>query len=106
VAEAAELPGMSVSVHDPKMRHGRKSASPRYDGHKGAIAADPASQLIVAGTVLPGNAQDHNHAFDAVEQACVFTILIPSPRRGLGPHRPPSSAGQVFGRTASGAPGV
>ena len=31
-----------VSVHDPEMRHGRKSRSPRFDGHKAAVAVDPA----------------------------------------------------------------
>lgn len=30
-----------VSVHDPEMRHGRKSASKRFDGHK--AATPPAS---------------------------------------------------------------
>jgi hypothetical protein len=39
-------PDRVVSVFDPEMRHGRKSASRRFDGHKGAIAVDPESQLI------------------------------------------------------------
>jgi hypothetical protein len=26
-----------VSVHDPELRHGRKSASKRIDGHKGPL---------------------------------------------------------------------
>jgi hypothetical protein len=58
-----------VAVHDPEMRHGRKSATRRFDGHKGAIAVDPESQLILAAEVLPGNAQDHERALDLVEQA-------------------------------------
>lgn len=29
-----------VSVHDPEMRHGRKSAQSRFDGYKAAIAVD------------------------------------------------------------------
>ncbi len=62
-------PDRLVSVHDPQMRHGRKSASRRFDGHKEVIAVDPESQLIVAATVLPGNAQDHEQALDVVEQA-------------------------------------
>jgi hypothetical protein len=28
-------PDRVVSVHDPEMRHGRKSATRRFDGHKG-----------------------------------------------------------------------
>ena len=58
-----------VSVHDPEMRHGRKSARRRFDGHKAAIAVDPESQLITAADVLPGNAQDHERALELVEQA-------------------------------------
>jgi hypothetical protein len=62
-------PHRVVSVHDPEMRHGRKSASRRFDGHKGAIAVDPESQLITAADVLPGNAPDHERALELVEQA-------------------------------------
>lgn len=57
-----------VSVHDPEMRHGRKSATRRFDGHKGAIAVDAESQLITAAAVLAGNAQDHEQALALVEQ--------------------------------------
>lgn len=62
-------PDRVVSVHDPQMRHGRKSASKRFDGHKAAIAVDPESQLITAVEVLPGNAPDHREALALVEQA-------------------------------------
>jgi hypothetical protein len=58
-----------VSVHDPEMRHGRKSKSKRFDGHKAAIAVDPETQLITAATVLPGNAPDADGALELVEQA-------------------------------------
>lgn len=62
-------PDRVVSVHDPEMRHGRKSAAKRFDGHKTAIAVDPESQLITAVGVLPDNAQDHEQALGLVEQA-------------------------------------
>jgi len=61
-------PDRVISVHDPEMRHGRKSASKRFDGHKGAIAVDPESQLITAADVLAGNIQDHERALELVEQ--------------------------------------
>ena len=35
-----------MSVHDPQMRHGHKSSSRRFDGHKAAIVVDTESQLI------------------------------------------------------------
>jgi hypothetical protein len=58
-----------VSVHDPEMRHGRKSARKRFDGHKAAVAVDADEQLITAVAVLPGNAQDHEQALALVEQS-------------------------------------
>jgi hypothetical protein len=56
-----------VSVHDPEMRHGRKSSSRRFDGHKAAIAVDAESQLVTAVEVLPGNAADNREALELVE---------------------------------------
>jgi hypothetical protein len=58
-----------VSVHDPEMRHGRKSASKRFDGHKAAVAVDADEQLITAVAVLPGNAQDRERALDLVAES-------------------------------------
>jgi Transposase domain (DUF772)/Transposase DDE domain len=61
-------PDRVVSVHDPEMRHGRKSAKKRFDGHKAQVAVDPESQLITAADVLAGNVQDHERALELVEQ--------------------------------------
>ena len=47
-----------VSVHDPEMRHGRKSSQQRFDGHKAALAVEAGRQLITAVAVLPGDAPD------------------------------------------------
>lgn len=58
-----------VSVPDPEMRHGRKSASKRFNGHKAAVAVDIESQLIGAVEVLPGNAGDQEKALELVHQA-------------------------------------
>ena len=58
-----------VAVHDPEMRHGRKSKTKRFDGHKAAVAVDTDEQLITAVAVLPGNAQDHERALGLVEQS-------------------------------------
>ena len=58
-----------MSVHDPEMRHGRKSSSKRFDGHKAAIVVDTDSQLITAVDVLPGNAPDNLGALELVEQS-------------------------------------
>ena len=58
-----------VSVHDPEMRHGHKSKSKRFDGHKAAVVVDTDSQLITAVDVLPGNAADNLGALELVEQS-------------------------------------
>ncbi len=58
-----------TSVHDPEMRHGHKSASKRFNGHKAAIAVDIESQLIVAVEVLAGNAGDQEKALELVQQS-------------------------------------
>jgi len=54
-----------VSVSDPEMRHGHKSASKRFNGHKAAVAVDLDSQLIGAVEVLAGNAGDQEKALEA-----------------------------------------
>ena len=56
-----------MSVHDPEMRHGHKSSSRRFDGHKAAIVVDTDSQLITAVDVLPGNAPDNLGSLELVE---------------------------------------
>lgn len=57
-----------LSVHDPEMRHGRKSASKRFDGHKAAVAVDTDEPIITAVTVLAGNAPDADGALELIEQ--------------------------------------
>ncbi len=64
-----------VSVHDPEMRHGRKSSSRRFDGHKAAIGVDAESQLITAVEVLPGNAADASSALPLTEASEQNTSL-------------------------------
>ena len=56
-----------MSVHNPELRHGRKSSRRRFNGHKAAIVVDTNSQLITAVDVLPGNALDNLGALDLVE---------------------------------------
>jgi hypothetical protein len=58
-----------TSVHDREMRHGHKSASQRFNGHKAAIAVDIESQLIVAVEGLAGNAGDQEKALELVQQS-------------------------------------
>lgn len=57
------------SVHDPEVRHGRKSKAQRFNGHKAAVAVDSDSQLLTAVAVLAGNAPDHDQALALVAQS-------------------------------------
>src|SRR3954449_1455126 len=57
-----------LSVHDPELRHGRKSASKRFDGHKAAVAVDTDEPIITAVTVLAGNAPEAEGALELIEQ--------------------------------------
>jgi Transposase DDE domain/Transposase domain (DUF772) len=68
VIRSGTAPDRVVSVHDPEMRHGRKSARKRFDGHKAAVAVDTDEQLITAVDVLAGNAPDAEDALDLTEQ--------------------------------------
>ena len=58
-----------MSAHDPEMRHGHKSSSRRFDGHKAAIVVDTETQLITEVEVLPGNAPDNLGALELVERS-------------------------------------
>jgi hypothetical protein len=60
-------PDRLISVHDPEMRHGRKSSSHRFNGHKAQVAVDTDTQLITAVDVLPGNAPDAEQALAVVK---------------------------------------
>ena len=58
-----------VSVHDPEMRHGRKSASTRFDGHKAAVVVEVESQLITAVEVMAGSAKDQEGSLELIQQS-------------------------------------
>ena len=61
-------PDRIPSVTDPQMRHGRKSASRKFTGHKAAIAVDTESGVITAADVLAGNAPDNTDALELVQE--------------------------------------
>ena len=58
-----------VSVHDPEMRHGHKSSSKRFEGHKASVAVDTDSQVITDVDVLPSNASDNVGALEMAERS-------------------------------------
>ncbi len=62
------VPDRIVSVTDPDMRHGRKSKSNRFNGHKASVAVDAESGVFLATDVIPGNAHDSEGAGDLVKK--------------------------------------
>jgi hypothetical protein len=61
--------GRIPSVTDSEQRHGRKSASKRFTGHKASIAADVDTGLILAVDVIAGDAGDATGALNLVRDA-------------------------------------
>jgi hypothetical protein len=66
--KAGTAPERIPSATDPEQRHGRKSKSKRFTGHKASVAVDLDSQLILAAGVLSGSAGDATEALAQVEQ--------------------------------------
>jgi hypothetical protein len=70
--EAQIRPGVAkdriVSHSDPEMRHGRKSVSRRFDGHKMDLISDEDSELVLGIEVRAGNASDGEGAAPLLDQ--------------------------------------
>ena len=61
--------GRMPSATDPDVRHGRKSKSKRFKGHKAAIVTEITTGIIVGLDVLAGDAPDSTGALDLIKQA-------------------------------------
>jgi hypothetical protein len=66
--KAGTAPERIPSATDPEQRHGRKSQSKRFTGHKASVAVDVDSQLILDAQVLSGTAGDATGALAQVER--------------------------------------
>lgn len=58
-----------ISVEDPEMRHGHKTSSGKFDGHKGQLMMDEATEIITNIEVTPGNQADGEALGDMVKTA-------------------------------------
>lgn len=56
-----------VSLTDPEMRHGRKSAAQRFDGHKAQVVSDAESGLLLAVEPVAANTGDGRGLPDVVQ---------------------------------------
>lgn len=57
-----------ISVTDPEMRHGRKSASRRFDGFKNSVTTDVESELILDIRDVPAPGSDGAHLMPTLER--------------------------------------
>lgn len=57
-----------VSVHDPEMRHGRKSHQRKWNGYKAHISVSAESQFVTAVDVTPANVGDAEAAGDLLDE--------------------------------------
>lgn len=60
-------PDRIVSLTDPQMRHGRKSAAQRFEGRKWQVAEDRHSELLLAVEPVPANASDGRDLLPVIE---------------------------------------
>ena len=84
--------GRVPSVTDPEQRHGRKSASKRFTGHKASVSADVETGLILAVDVIAGDAPDATGVPELTEQAeansdAEIAMTLGDCAYGGGPHR-------------------
>jgi len=57
-----------ISMTDPEMRHGRKSASRRFDGFKNSVSTELTSELILDITDVPAPGSDGAHLMPTIER--------------------------------------
>jgi transposase len=69
-------PDRVISHSDPEMRHGRKSASRRFDGHKVDIIGDEDSELILGVDVRAANAADGEGAVPLLAQVMALPGIL------------------------------
>lgn len=69
-------PDRTISHSDPEMRHGRKSASRRFDGHKMDVVTDEDSELILGVDVRAGNAGDGEGAAPLLSQILALPGIV------------------------------
>jgi hypothetical protein len=64
-----------VSLTDPEMRHGRKSAAHRFDGFKVSVGADQASELILDIDDLAANEGDGRALMPSIDRVETHTDI-------------------------------
>jgi hypothetical protein len=61
-------PDRIISVTEPKMRHGRKSKSRRFDGFKALSTTEPSSELLVDIADIPATGSEGAHLLPVIQR--------------------------------------
>jgi len=61
-------PDRVISITDPQLRHGRKSAARRFDGFKASVTTEVTSELIVDIADVPAPGGDGAHLMPTIER--------------------------------------
>ena len=69
-------PDRVISHSDPEMRHGRKSASRRFDGHKMDVITDEDTELVLGVEVRAANASDGEGAVAMLAQVMALPGIV------------------------------
>jgi len=69
-------PDRVISHSDPEMRHGRKSASRRFDGHKLDVITDEDSEMVLGVEVRAANASDGEGAVPLLGQVMALPGIV------------------------------
>lgn len=67
-----------ISAHDPEMRHGHKTSTGKFNGHKGQIVIDEKTEMITNIDVTPGNQADG----DAIAKILEDIVVKPASLMG------------------------
>jgi len=65
-----------VSVTDPEMRHGRKSASKRFDGFKTSVATDQSSEMILDIRDVAASSHDGEQLMPTIKRVQANTGVV------------------------------
>lgn len=85
-------PDRIISVTDPEMRHGRKSAAHRFDGFKVAVSTERDSELILDIADVPAPGSDGKHLLPTIGRVeahadVIVERVIGDGAYGSGPNR-------------------
>lgn len=65
-----------MSATDPEMRHGRKSSSTRFDGHKLHILEEESTEIVLGVDVGAGNGKDGDHTAPLIDEARAAGVAV------------------------------